>query len=250
MNHFRPALNHSRPLSPRPRWKKPRWKKLGAATLALTIAASLAGCNNAKVDQHPAEGSPDLMDVRPILASMPLMGVPLQAFNKDESFQLRQQFELEAGEAKKATVTSDSAQCDGAFQDSFDLPNLYWPSIVATSSDSKSSAQVFLAPNSETVQQALDTIAKGVKACPDATINLGDSHVKITVRPRESKTCRPAYTQTVTHNGETQALEVCYAAKRNALLALATSDQYGQNTGSSLDEYATTFFARLEPLYR
>lgn len=219
------------------------------AALAVLGAVVLAGCAAGGVDVPPAPGSPDLAQAGKIFADLPLMEEALRPFNEDESIQLRQQVELSVASAQDAKVEPQGSGCQAVLRDSFKLANLHWTSLAARSESGKSSAQIFLAPEEKTVKELLSTILEQAKSCGNATITSGAGTVKVDVKPYTDTACKAGYTQTVTRDGVSQSLDVCFMGSRNALLALAVADRSRADTAKSLAKYGQDFFARLAPLY-
>lgn len=227
-----------------------RTRKLAGTVLAgMLLAGVLAGCGDTTVDAQPAAGSPDVGDAAGIFADLPLDGAALVPFNEDESIQLRQQFELLGGESGAARVESGDAGCQAVLRDSFALANLHWPSLAAASGDGKASAQVFLAPSAHEVSALLAAIQKQATSCRAASVTFGGQTTRIRVEPFQDGFCPAGFIQTVTRDGKTQSLEVCFAGARNALLAVAVTDRSRPDTEKQLADYAQDFLARLGRLY-
>lgn len=222
-------------------------RKLGAALTGMVFAGILAGCGDTAVDSQPAAGSPEVGDTAHIFKDLPLAGETLVPYNEDESIQLRQQFELLASEAPQAQVSGEG--CQAVLQGSFALANLHWPSLAATSSSGKSSAQVFLAPSDQDVVKLLDAIKKQAATCRNATVTFGGHVTKISVEPFDGAACPVGFNQTVTRGGKTQSLDVCFTGKRNALLAVAVADRSRAGIDDTLAAYAEDFLARLGRIY-
>lgn len=222
-------------------------RKLGAALTGIALAGILAGCGGTVVDSQPGAGSPDVGDTAHIFKDLPLAGEALVPYNKDKSVQLRQQFELLASEANSAQVQGEG--CQDVLPGSFALANLHWPSLAATSTTGKSSAQVFLAPSDKDVATLLGTIRKQAATCRNATVTFGSHVTKISVKPFAGSACPAGFTQTVTRSGKTQSLDVCFTGKRNALLAVAVADRAQHGMDETLAAYAEDFFVQLGRIY-
>lgn len=229
--------------------RRPR-KQVGIlGVTALLGVLVLTGCGTAQVDVAPAAGSPDVEDTTHIFNELHLLGETLVPLNKDESFQLRQQFELEAHEADQVKVESGDPGCKTMLKESFDLPNLHWPSLAAVSPDKKTSAQIFLAPSSKDVNKLVKRIQAQVEACSNATITVRGHAIKVSAKPYTGNKCAAGYAQTVTREGETQSLEVCFTEDRNALLAMAAADRSKPDIAGDMAVFSSDFFTRLNRMY-
>lgn len=222
-------------------------RRLGAALTGIALAGILAGCGGTTVDSQPAAGSPDVGDTAHIFKALPLAGETLVPYNEDESVQLRQQFELLAGEANSVSVQGEG--CQDVLAGSFALANLHWPSLAATSTTGKSSAQVFLAPSDKDVTTLLGTIQKHAATCRNATVTFEGHTTKVAVKPFAGSACPAGFTQTVTRGGKTQSLDVCFTGKRNALLAVAVADRAQAGMDKTLAAYAEDFLTQLGRIY-